>query len=189
LDVFVERGLDGAGIEQVAKRAGVARTTVYRRWDSKESLIAEAIAQGRGGADETVLRNPISPHGRVTEVVNVLAKMVSSAEYRRIVARLIGSIPDCPQLMAAYWHAYLAPRRRVEANALERARAEGLLREDADAELLLDVIGGSVMYRLLIHPGDSSEKDIRSYLRRIMRQLGLENAKVLAGESSERGSN
>jgi len=182
LEVFVEHGLDGVGIEQVAERAGVARTTVYRRWVSKESIIAEAIAQGRGAAEEEVLRKPTSRHATVRRAINALAETVSSTAYRQIVARLIGSIPDYPRLMAVYWQTYLVPRRKVAANALEWARAEGMIREDTDTEIVLDLIGGAIIYHLLISPGDRSEKDIHSYLLKLMRELGLNDAQNATDE-------
>src|ERR1700739_3614205 len=43
LDLFIERGIEGASIEQIAKSAGVGKLTVYRRWPTKEELIAAAI--------------------------------------------------------------------------------------------------------------------------------------------------
>ncbi len=183
LEVFVEHGLDGVGIEQVAERAGVARTTVYRRWLSRESLIADAIAQGRGAAEEEVLRKPISRQATVKGVVDALAETVSSTDYQRIVARLIGSIPDSPKLMAVYWQTYLVPRRKVAARALEWARAEGLIREDTDTEILLDLIGGAIIYRLLIYPGGRSEMNMHSYLLKLMGELGLNEVKHSAGGS------
>lgn len=177
LELFVERGLDGVGIEQVAERAGVARTTVYRRWPSKESLIAEAIAQGRGMADELVLRDSLSPRTSIKNVINALAETVSSTDYRKMVARLIGSIPDQPELMASYARAYLVPRRKIAAEALEIARARSLIREDIDGDIVLDLIAGAIMYRLLIDPGSSSKKDLRTYLRKVFRELRLEELK------------
>ena len=42
-DLFIERGIDGASIEQIARRADVGKLTVYRRWSSKEDLVAQAI--------------------------------------------------------------------------------------------------------------------------------------------------
>ncbi|MGO9411135.1 MAG: TetR/AcrR family transcriptional regulator, partial [Spirochaetia bacterium] len=174
LDLFIERGLDGVGIEQVAEKARVARTTVYRRWSSKELIVAEAIAQRRGGADEDVLRNPVSPQATLKGVVDALAENVSSPRYRQMVARLIGSVPDQPDLMAIYLRTYLMPRRKVAADALELARAKGLVREDADGEILLDLISGAIIYRLFLYPGDYSERDIRTYLRKVLKELQLE---------------
>ena len=40
LALFIERGIEGASIEQIAKRAGVGKLTIYRRWPVKEDLIA-----------------------------------------------------------------------------------------------------------------------------------------------------
>jgi len=171
VDLFLERGLDGVGIEQVAERAEVARTTVYRRWSSRESIVAKGIAQTRGGADEEILRSSPSLRATVNAVADSLARIVSLPRYQRMIARLIGSTPDHPELMAAYLRAHFVPRRKLAAETLERACAEGLLREDADTELLLDLATGAVMYRLFLCPGDSSQKGMRAYLRRVFREL------------------
>jgi AcrR family transcriptional regulator len=173
LELFVERGLDGVGIEQVAERAGVARTTVYRRWPSKESLVAQAIALGRGSADEKVVRDPTSRRSTMKSVAEALARTFGAGDYRKMVARLIGSIPDHPELMAIYSRTYLIPRRKIASDALELARAQGLIREDLDGDILLDLVAGALMYRLLIF-GDSSEKSIRGYLLKLLRELRLE---------------
>lgn len=37
LDLFIERGVEGASIEQIAKNAGVGKPTIYRRWSGKKS--------------------------------------------------------------------------------------------------------------------------------------------------------
>jgi hypothetical protein len=62
------------------------------------------------------------------------------------------------------------------AEALEIARARGLIREDIDGDILLDLVAGALMYRLLIFPGDSSGKGIRKYLLKVFRELRLEKA-------------
>lgn len=41
----MEGGLDGASFEQVARRAGVTRATIYRRWSSREALVARALGR------------------------------------------------------------------------------------------------------------------------------------------------
>src|SRR6516162_11107754 len=43
LELFIEHGVPGASIERIAKRAGVAKTSIYRRWSSREALLAQAI--------------------------------------------------------------------------------------------------------------------------------------------------
>jgi AcrR family transcriptional regulator len=176
LKLFIERGIDGVGIEQVAASAGVARTTVYRRWSSRDALIAAAIADGRGAADERTLSQQLPPPMTLKEVIRALAETLAAPDYLKIIARLAGSIPDHPELMSTYWHSYLAPRRNIAAKLLEDARAEGLIRQDADAEILLDLIGGAVMYYLLVRQGERSKGRLHAYLIKVFRELGLANA-------------
>jgi len=41
LELFIEHGVAGASIEKIAKRAGVGKTSIYRRWSSREALLAQ----------------------------------------------------------------------------------------------------------------------------------------------------
>jgi AcrR family transcriptional regulator len=48
LDVLAERGFEGLELPEVARRAGVHATSIYRRWRSKHRLVGEALLeQGR----------------------------------------------------------------------------------------------------------------------------------------------
>jgi AcrR family transcriptional regulator len=173
LDLFIEHGIDGTSIEQIAEVAGVARTTVYRRWTSKEALVAQAIAEARGLPEQEVIatRLPLDKLGQ--RLADALVETVTEPNYRKIVARLIGSLPACPDLMAVYWEKYVLPRRQMVRQRLEQARAAGLLHRDADAETLLDLIGGAIMYDLLIRPGKRTRTETRDYLLKVLQQIGL----------------
>ena len=50
LDVLADDGLPGFTIEAVAQRAGASKTTLYRRWASREELLAEAMDEFACGA-------------------------------------------------------------------------------------------------------------------------------------------
>jgi AcrR family transcriptional regulator len=173
LKLFIERGIDGVRIEQIAASAGVARTTIYRRWSSTDVLIAAAIADARGADDERTLSQPLPPPAMVKEVIRALAETLVAPGYLKIMARLVGSVPNHPELMSAYWHSYLAPRRTIAAKLLENAQAGGLVRQDADPEILLDLIGGAVMYHLLVRQGERSKGRLHAYLIKVFRELGL----------------
>lgn len=176
LALFIEHGIDGASIEQIAKNAGVARTTVYRRWSSKEALIAQAIAAARGAPERDAIASRV-PSGRSGErLADALVEAVTAPNYRKVVARLVGSLPSCPELMAVYWEMYVLPRRELVRQLLERARADGLIRKEADAETLLDLIGGAIMYHLLIRPGARTRAEMRVYLLKVLEELGLSDA-------------
>jgi AcrR family transcriptional regulator len=175
--LFIEHGIHGVGIEQVAETAGVARTTVYRRWSSKEALISAAIAEHRGSSDERALKRRTSPPAMLAEVTDALVDTLTTPDYEKIVARLIGSVSDYPELMSTYWENCLLPRRHAAAAVLQRARAAGLLRRDTDPEILLDLITGAIMHHILVRQGERSKNEIREYVTKIFHAIGLRQAK------------
>src|SRR5215469_9522907 len=170
LKVFVENGIESASIDQIAEYAGVARTTLYRRWASKEALIAHAIASARGdeerwAADRAKFAKSPEP------LIDALARVVTRSGYRSLVARLIGSVPTCPELMATYWRNYLHPRRAAMLKVIEAARDQGIVRQDCDPGILLDLISGVVIHHLLVRPGKRTRRDMHAYLLRVLREL------------------
>src|SRR3954453_18096046 len=48
LDLLVDAGYNALTVEAVAARAGVGKTTVYRRWANKDALIADALSSTNG---------------------------------------------------------------------------------------------------------------------------------------------
>jgi AcrR family transcriptional regulator len=168
--VFIERGAERSSIEEIADHAGVARTTLYRRWSSKEALIAKAIAAARGEEERRA-----ADRARFTKspepLMEALANVVTRPEYQRLAARLIGSVPDCPELMETYWNSYLLPRRSAMLKVIEAARDQGIVREDCDPDLLLDLVSGAVVHHLLIRPGSRTRSEMYTYLLQVLREL------------------
>ncbi|HET7638015.1 MAG TPA: helix-turn-helix domain-containing protein, partial [Ktedonobacteraceae bacterium] len=67
LALFAEVGLQGLSIEAIAERAGVGKTTIYRRWSSKEDMIKDALDLFRSG-------NPIPDTGNIRNDLLYIAK-------------------------------------------------------------------------------------------------------------------
>jgi AcrR family transcriptional regulator len=177
LKVFIESGVESASMEQIADNAGVARTTLYRRWSSKEALIAKAIASARGeeevwAADRAMFTRSPEP------LLEALADVVTRSEYRRLAARLIGSIPSSPELMETYWNNHLLARRSAMLKAIEAARNAGILRRDSDPEILLDLMSGAIIHHLLVRPGKRTHSEMYLYLCRILRELAADESLV-----------
>jgi len=181
LKLFVKRGFDSTSFEEIAETAGVAKTTVYRRWSSKEDLIAQAIASERGNPERKIVAREARLGSLKDSMIDAVAEVLTTAEYKDITARLIGSVPDHPELMSVYWRLYLEPRRRLVGDILARARDAGLIRRDVDIELLLDLLGGAVLHELLVRPGKRTSAELRAYLHKAMRELGIDGGRPLAG--------
>lgn len=175
LELFIERGLEGASIEQIAKRAGVGKLTVYRRWSTKEELVAAAI--------ETLVANDVewpsgdeidrvSPEQLTKAALENAAQTAAAPGFRALVARILGSAVSNPVLMGTYWSHYVLPRRAVTHRLLERARQQGTVAADADPDVLIDMMAGAVMYRVL-QPDPPDVAEMRRYLEGLYRQIGL----------------
>ncbi|MCP3802984.1 TetR/AcrR family transcriptional regulator [Allokutzneria sp. A3M-2-11 16] len=174
VDMLVERGVDQTSMEGIAKRAGVAKVTVYRRWKSKEDLLAQAIEAAR----EDIPDASAAPSAEaLPDVLETLlpqwGEVLADPKYRALSARLLGAGPDHPGLLAAYWNHHVLPRRLRARAALLQSQTAGLLPPETDVDVLLDMMSGAVIQYLLLEPGPPKPADITDYLRRLLRQAGF----------------
>ena len=173
-DLLVEIGVDRTSIEQIAKRAGVAKVTVYRRWRSKEELLAQAIEAVRADIPKAT---EDGPPGALPDVIEQLlprwGEVLAEPRFRALSARLLGAGPSHPALLAAYREHHVHPRRERARAAMIRAKAEGVLDQDADVDVLIDMMEGAVIQHLLLNPGPAEPAEISAYLRRMLRQAGF----------------
>jgi AcrR family transcriptional regulator len=174
LELFIEQGVTGASIERIAKRAGVAKTSIYRRWSSREELIAEAIEVFRNATGFTIdLLDRTPPHDFV-KLLLAACEIIARPEVRKLMARLVGSLPDYPRLLEVHREAYYLPRRLALLRALQRVQAAGLLAENVDLEALADMLIGGLMHLLLMAlPGEASVRELQSRMTRLLRQAGF----------------
>lgn len=177
--MFIEEGVDNTSIEQVAKRAGVTRLTVYRRWATKEELLVQAIESARETVPDLAVfarveSDPATPEERIELLIGMWADAVTDGRIAKLLARLIGAAQSHPSLLAAYWETYLRPRREVGRRALRYCVDIGLLPADADLDVLTDMLAGTMIYRLLMYPGAPPTRDeFREYQLAVLRQAGF----------------
>lgn len=153
----------------------MGKPTVYRRWSSKEDLIAAAMETLV--AEEVLWASPEaierqSPHVLVEAAIESAAATTATPSYRALVARVYGSAVSHPGLMAVYWDRYILPRRAQARRLLERARELGTVSEDTDLDVAIDMMVGAITYRVL-QPDPPDVDGMRRYLRAVYRQIGL----------------
>jgi AcrR family transcriptional regulator len=175
LELFIDHGIVGMSIEQVAKRAGVGKPTVYRRWSTKERLVADAIEAHVGTDLHWPTRDEIAgTPARVFVKRNIAAAARAAAEpkFRSLVAQIYGSAVTHPLLMQTYWDHYIQPRRTLTIAMLQRAQEDGSVARDADLDVLIDMLAGAVTYRVL-QPNPPTARQMKRYLEAAYRQVGL----------------
>lgn len=177
LELFTEHGHAGTSIEQIARRAGVGKLTVYRRWGSKDELIAAAVESARGeipnpGADDLDGMSYAEVSGLLADALPVAARTLAEPGYRAMLAQVLGTSVTHPGLMAAFWENHILPRRHTMHTVLSRGVDEGVLPADTDVEALIDMTVGAIMYRLL-RPEPPDADELLAYLRAVYGQAGM----------------
>ncbi|RKS05372.1 TetR family transcriptional regulator [Nocardiopsis sp. Huas11] len=158
-------------VAAITERAGVARATLYRRWESREELIAEAL--------DSVREVPHIPD--TGDLVADLEPWLGPESvgddprtHRLIRIRLTQSLGN-PELRRVYWERYIRPRRRP---LLDRLRAEvdrGGLPAGTDVEILAELVAAAAYYQFLVRPDDGRALDrMRRALRLLLGQRGVD---------------
>ncbi len=147
-ELLVERGYRQLTIEGVAARAGVGKQTIYRWWPSRAALVLEAYLAGSDALP------PPSPQASVEEEVRALIDWLSAVLAQpigvRVLAGLVADIEHDDDLANGFRRDVVPARRTAMLAALERGRARGEIRADADLGVAVDALHGAVFYRLLL---------------------------------------
>ncbi|MEI1374110.1 TetR/AcrR family transcriptional regulator [Nostoc sp. UHCC 0926] len=165
LDLLAEVGYESMSIEAIASRAGVGKTTIYRRYTSKEELVADAIESLR---DDLAIPDTGSFWGDMDILINNAAKKIHSPLGRQTLALIISTASSNPQFAEVYWTKYTKLRREAFSKVLERAKFRGEIHKDADVDLIIDLVSGSLYYALIFKP---TTEPVEAYMRRTMNLL------------------
>ncbi|MEH1849612.1 MAG: TetR/AcrR family transcriptional regulator [Nostoc sp.] len=165
LDLLAELGYESMSIEAIASRAGVGKTTIYRRYTSKEELVADAIESLR---DDLAIPDTGSFWGDMDILINNAAKKIHSPLGRQTLALIISTASSNPQFAEVYWTKYTKLRREAFSKVLKRAKSRGEIHKDADVDLIIDLVSGSLYYALIFKP---TTEPVEVYMRRTMNLL------------------
>lgn len=170
VDLLIERGIDAVTIEQVARRAGVTRATVYRRFPDKVRLLVAAI-----GASQDAPPPPPEPYD-IERMLAEWARYLARPRLRQLSRRLMTSLHDYPALREAYWNAGIRRREEALRASLELARDQGRFPPSADLAIIQTILTGAVGTHLTTQPDTSSEAEIRDFLLAVLHQTGYRNS-------------
>jgi len=150
LELIAEQGVYELRVDDVARRAGVGKAAIYRRYHSKDELVADAVA---GLVAEIKVPNTGSTRGDLLELMRQAVAVYTDPIAAGVMPSLIAAVGRDPQLAAAMRDGFLADRRAALAEVLERGIKRGDLRRGLDIALALDTLGGALFYRLLVTGG------------------------------------
>lgn len=165
LGLLAEVGFEAMSIEAIAARAGVGKTTIYRRYSGKEELVADAIESIR---QDVVIPDTGNLWSDIDGLIDNAAQITLTPLGRQTVAMIISSASSNSQFAQIYWDKYLQPRRQAFALVLERAKARTEIQEDLDPGLVFDTMSAIMLYALIFPPITESWE---VYVRRTLHLL------------------
>ncbi|OUC75642.1 TetR/AcrR family transcriptional regulator [Gordonia lacunae] len=143
---IADRGLDGLTVATIASAAGVAQTTVYRRWPTPPSLVADALE------DLAEARNPMPDTGSLRRDLHQLAEQIAGLLSEPAIARLLGSSlalssdPEVDSARMLFWD----HRFQLSQPLVDRAISRGEIRTDAHPREVIETLVAPLYFRLLV---------------------------------------
>jgi len=171
LDAALEQlstvGWKGLTMEGVAAGAQTGKAAVYRRWPSKEDLVADALRAGLPSFDE------VPDLGSVREDLLALCRQAREAMYSRPGFALRSVIHECDTLEAerfqgVIYEGVVEPSVRLLREVITRGIERGEVRPDAANGYVFDAMPAMMMYRSKICGTEWSEQDIEEMIDHLM---------------------
>lgn len=163
-----EVGYARLSMEAVARRAGVGKSALYRRWPGKDAMAVAAIAE---------LSVPAAPRpdtgtlrGDVRVIVESMVEWLSHPLLSRILPDVVAEGVREPALAAAMRDHVATPRRDAVRGVLERAEARGELKVSVD--LALDLLAAPVYWRMSVRQADRGPTYLDELTDALVRAVG-----------------
>ena len=145
-ELLIEEGFTRLRLEHVAARAGVGKSTIYRRWRSKEALTLDLVLE------------LAAPHLEIVDVGDTRAELLSAtlnslqsiiaSPFGPVIRAMLSQIAGNPIIGDPFRSSVVARRRAEIGHVIERGIARGDLRPDADATIATELLVGPVYFRL-----------------------------------------
>ena len=145
-DLVAELGVERTTIDEIANRSGVAKTTIYRHFDSKQALVVEAV-------------HMCTPIPIVTDTGSLRDDLIScfsgmtKASFEGRLGDMMLSLMDAAQRdpeLGRLVRGQAEQRRRFAKSVVERAVQRGQLPADLDVDLFVTLLSGPLVYTKLV---------------------------------------
>ncbi|MGJ3189613.1 TetR/AcrR family transcriptional regulator [Paenarthrobacter sp. FR1] len=169
VELLLERDTREVTVSAITEDSGVSRAALYRRWRSREELLAAALDSVRTGIMlkragttlETILNSYEEAAIDVDGRVGVLVK-------KRVAMGL-----ENDQLRALSWDRHVSRRREPIAAEIRRGISAGELSPDVDVEAMIDLINGLYYYQFVVRPPGPDTASVAETRQRVRHAVKL----------------
>ncbi len=146
VDLLLERDTRDVTISAITERCGVSRAAIYRRWASRDELLAAALDSVRSGVE-------ITPAGSCLDTILAAyeqASVVVDGRVGALIKKRVALGLENEKLRALSWERHVSGRRGPIAAEIRRGMATGEISADVDVEAMIDLINGMYYYQLVV---------------------------------------
>lgn len=161
--LLTEEGIGGVSVDEVSRRSGVSKTTIYRHWPSRSALLMDACSK-IGGVPETPDTGTLK--GDITALATGFAQQLKSARWAAVLPSIIDAAerdPELAQVLAQLHAGQMVPYFAVA----ERAKKRGELAPGTD----VSEFGASIVAPLFYRRWFSREPLDDAFLKGLIRGL------------------
>lgn len=162
-ELLSESGVGGFTVDEVARRSGVAKTTIYRHWPTREALVIDACSRI---SDEQEVPDTGSLDGDLTAILTNIGHLLGTARWSSVLPSIIDVAERDPEFAAIHrriQHGHAAPLREV----IDRAADRGEIAATADRPTMIAGLMGPLFYRRWF----SREPIDEQFVKRIVRNV------------------
>ncbi|MDQ2814934.1 MAG: TetR/AcrR family transcriptional regulator [Actinomycetota bacterium] len=144
LDLLMETGLGELTMDEVSRRSGVAKTTIYRHWANRSALVIDACSRMTDGQEAPP--DTGSLEGDLRAILADIAGLLGAARWSSILPSIVDAAerdPEFAGLHSRIQHGHAAPLRA----ALDRAALRGEIPPAADRSAIAAALLGPLFYR------------------------------------------
>jgi AcrR family transcriptional regulator len=146
LEVLAEVGYDRLTMDAVAQRAKASKATLYRRWNSKATLVVDALASQKASP-------PVPDSGELrTDLLTAFCGMggLTDHDTTQTFGAVMTALSTDPEFAAEFRTRVLQPKAQLSRMLFERAVERGEVRDDLDLDLVAPALAGIVLHRLFV---------------------------------------
>lgn len=154
-------------IEDIATRAGVGKSTIYRWWKHKSELVLDAFKQHTTSIFELDLEQPLQDN------LKVQLTRLSTALNHPLGRALLVVMANHRELAGTFFREYLLPRRVQMHDLIQRAIERGEIRDDYDFDLMLDSLYGPIHYQIIFFNRMPDDQYILALIKMVLDPIRL----------------
>lgn len=175
-EALVELGWSKLTLGDVAIRAGVAKTTLYRRWAGKNELVVDAVAEL---FDELRLPDRGTLAADIEGVVLQFAAILARPEAKSGLMAVVAESTRDEALRDRIRGSIVERQKRLVLEGRARAQRRGELAPEPDpaaaarrADLIFDMVAGAVVHRTLVSAEPADQEWARGFTEVLLTGLG-----------------